>query len=617
MSNIARLLTALALCAVLPVLVPVPAGAHHPLERELSSMALLEGTQRSAFSTALAAAPPLEGVGENMRIVANVPLAPDAAVPGGANDEDFGVNGSDIELAGDYAYVGSYTQGMVLVNISSCADPTRPEDCKPFVESAYKCSGGQFDVQLNPEATVAVVAHESASEDKACHPGEEGAAIIDISDKRNPREVAFISDKKPDGSPSGVVVDGSHNVTLDWPNLYIDQYTQSYGKTEVFSLGGQPGASPSNPVKIGELAFPLLNGQSGFHDSFPLHRPDGKDLLYAASIQKSDIVDIDDPTKPRVLQTIFDPQIGISHGAEPNFNRKLLIVTDEYGGGMGVGACGGNPDAEVPEPLPGQLEQVTSLGAVHFYNLDAEGLVGAAGTDKAGIFNIVLQPNEPEQVANEAGCTSHVFWQAPDQNRMTIAWYGRGTRIVDFSDPRNPKQLGFFIPTGADTWSAKPHRGYIFAGDILRGMDVLLYTGEGGRAWPTTSGPAELQRGAVQRTGPGTGKPRVRGRRLVISRRARRARRGRAPVVVRCLQNSPCRGTLALRARGVRIGRRKLAAPARRRSVLRVRLNRRGRTLLRRHGKLRVVAIVRLEPEVGSASTRRIRVRASYPLIRR
>ena len=306
-------------------------------------MSLFEGAQHSALNTAMAVDPPLEGIGENVEIVANVPLAPDAMVPGGANDEDFSVNASDIELAGDYAYVGSYTQGMAIVNISSCDDPKRPQDCKPFVESAYKCSGGQFDVQLSPDATVAVVAHESASEDKACHPGEEGVAIIDIADKKNPREVAFISDERPDGSASGVVEDGAHNVTFDWPNLYVDQYTQTYGKTEVFSLGGQPGASPSNPVKIGELSFPLENGQSGFHDSFPDHRRDGRNLLYGASIQKSDIVDISDPTKPEVVQTILDPQVGISHGAEPNFDRSLLIVTDEYGGGSGVGACGATP----------------------------------------------------------------------------------------------------------------------------------------------------------------------------------------------------------------------------------------------------------------------------------
>jgi hypothetical protein len=585
-------------------------------------MSLFEGSQRSAISTTLGVAPPLEGVGENMEIVANVPLAPDAMVPGGANDEDFAVNASDIELAGDHAYVGSYTQGMAVINISSCNDPTRPQDCKPFVEGVYPCSGGQFDVQLNPEATVAVVAHESASADKACHPEEEGAAIIDISDKKNPREVAFISDTAPDGSATGMVEDGAHNVTLDWPNLYIDQYTQTYGKTEVFALGGQPGASPANPVKIGELPIPVENGQSGFHDSYPDHRPDGRDLLYAASIQKSDIVDIGDPTKPEVVQTILDPQLGISHGAEPNFDRSLLIVTDEYGGGSGVGACGGSPDAEVPEGAPGQFNQVASLGAVHFYNLNSDGLVGAGGTDKAGIFNITLQPNEPDQVAAQAGCTSHVFWQAPDQNRMTIAWYGRGTRIVDFSDPANPTQLGFFLPTGGDTWSAKPHRGFIFTGDIVRGMDVLRYTGEG---WPNTSGPAELQRGATQALGPGTGKPILRGRRLVITRRTRRATRRAAPVGIICRQNSPCLGRLILHARvrgrranasrRIRIGRRLLSVAAGSRKVLRVRLNRRGRALVQRRRRLRVIATVRLRPEVGSTSTERIRIRASYRLL--
>ena len=150
--------------------------------------------------------------------------------------------------------------------------------------------------------------------------------------------------------------------------------------------------------------------------------------------------------------------------------------------------------------MPGQGQQITSVGAVHFYNLNEQGLVGAAGTDKAGIFNIDLQANEPEQVQAEAGCTSHVFWQAPDQNRMTIAWYGRGTRIVDFSDPANPKQLGFFVPTGADTWSAKPHRGFIFTGDIVRGMDVLTYTGEGeGVARDIGQGRRAASRGAAQR----------------------------------------------------------------------------------------------------------------------
>ena len=489
-----RRLLVLALLGITALALPAaPASGHHPLDEEAASMWLLGGQDKSVFNELLAADPPLEGIGENMKIVANLPLAP-GTVPGGANDASFPNNAVDLELAGEHAYVGSYTQGLVIANISTCNDPTQPARCKPVVQGVYPCSGGQFDIQLSPDAKVAVMAHESASTGKKCHPGEEGVSILDVSDKSSPKEIAFISDEKPDGSSSGMVVDGAHNVTLDWPNLYVDQYTQTYGKTEVFNL-----ATPSQPKKVGELAFPVQNGQSGFHDSYPDHRPDGKHLLYGASIQKSDIVDIADPTKPKVLQTIADPQVGISHGAEPNYKRDLLIVTDEYGGGTGVGACGGNPDPDIP--LPGQGQQITSVGAVHFYKLNQQGLVGASGTDKAGIFNIQLQPNEPDQVANEAGCTSHVFWQAPDQNRMTIAWYGRGTRIVDFKDPANPKQLGFFVPEGADTWSAKPHCGFIFTGDMVRGMDVLAYTGEKGAAWPASSGKADFQRAQTQSGG--------------------------------------------------------------------------------------------------------------------
>jgi len=605
----------------------VPAAAHHPYEdtASSSSLALFGGTTRSALAKSVAETPPLTGTGQNMQLVANVPLAP-GDVPKGANDTDFSINAADIELAGDYAFVGSYVQGLVIVNISSCKDPSRPQLCKPFVQSVLKCSGGQFDVQLSPDARYVVMAHESSSASKACHPSEEGAQVIDVSNKNAPREVAFISDEKADGSPSGEIVDGAHNVTLDWPNLYIDNYTQTYPRTDVYSL-----TTPSKPRRVGQIDFISnpSNGGSGPHDSIPDHRPDGKDLLYAASIQKSDIVDIKDPSKPRVLQTITDPEVGISHGAEPSFNRKTLIVTDEYGGGSGVGACGGSPD-DPSLPLPGPLAGSKGIGAVHFYGLAKNGLVPGGAGDKQGTFNIPAQANEPAQVLAEAGCTSHVFWQALDQNRFVIAWYGRGTRVVDFSDPANPRQLAFFVATGADTWSAKPHRGFIFTGDIIRGMDVLLYKGENGRAWPTTSGPADIQRALVQGC-PSKGAAgrcprglltRTAGGRLVISRRTKRAsRRGIVRVRIACRQATTCRGRLRLsvvtrragRSKRVTIARKAFAIRPGRTVTLKVKLNKRGRRLLRIKRRLRVEAFAKLQPVPG-ANTRGLTARTLFRL---
>lgn len=409
-------------------------------------------------------AQPLTGEGENLQLVANLPLDPGTQ----------GNAASDLELHGDYAFVGSYGEGVVVVDIS---DPTKPTRAGKF-----DCPGGQNDIQLSPDGRYLALAIETTS--NKCHPGDEGTSILDVSDPTKPMEIAWIGqDELPDGS---------HNNTLDWPYLYVDQYINSYSELEIFDL-----STPSKPRKVGGIKY---NGQDSHHDLIVDHRPNGQDLAYAASINFTDVIDVTKPDQPVLRERIRDPQLTISHQAEPNFDRTLLLATDEYGGGAAGPGCGGSGEAKVPAPgIPPQFTDPASLGALHIYRLAEDGTIaGTNGLDKAGIFNIPYQPNEDPA----AGCTIHVFWQAPNENRLVTAWYGRGTRVVDFSDPANPKQLAWYVPTGADTWSAKPHRGYIFAGDIVRGLDVFKYTGEGGSAWPATAGPAELQRARVQGAAP-------------------------------------------------------------------------------------------------------------------
>jgi hypothetical protein len=405
---------------------------------------------------------PLTGEGENLQLVANLPIDPGTQ----------GYAASDLELHGNLAFVGSYGEGVVIVDISDPAKPRRV--------GRFDCPGGQNDVQLSPDGRYLALAIETTA--NKCHPGDEGTSIIDVSDPAKPMEIAWIGqDELPDGS---------HNNTLDWPYLYVDQYINTYAQLEIFDL-----TDPSKPKKIGGIDY---NGQDSHHDLIVDHRPDGKDLAYAASINFTDVIDVTNPREPVLRERIRDPQLTISHQAEPNFDRTLLLTTDEYGGGSGVGACGGRGDARVPAGdvgIPPQFSDPASLGALHIYRLAGDGTIaGVNGLDKAGVFNIPYQPNDDPN----AGCTIHVFWQAPDQNRLVTAWYGRGTRVVDFSDPANPKQLAWYVPTGADTWSAKPHNGYIFSGDIVRGLDVFKYTGEAGAKWPATAGPAEVQRARVQ-----------------------------------------------------------------------------------------------------------------------
>jgi hypothetical protein len=138
---------------------------------------------------------------------------------------------------------------------------------------------------------------------------------------------------------------------------------------------------------------------------------------------------------------------------------------------------------------------------VHFYQANADGTFFANGAAELGSWNAPAN-------ANTGACVAHVFWQAPDQNRLSQAYYRTGAFVLDFEDPMNVKMLGSFVSdAGSDYWSNKPHRGYLFAtdqdgtgsGDPLGGgLDILRYTGEGGNAWPATSGPAEIQRSARQ-----------------------------------------------------------------------------------------------------------------------
>ena len=449
-----------AVAAVLSMAVAAPASAFESKRADRLSVDKLGAVDPQ----------PLTGEGENLELIANVPIDPGSQ----------GIAASDLELHGNYAFIGSYGEGVVIVDIS---DPRNPRRVGKF-----SCPGGQNDIQLSPDGRYLALAVETTA--NKCHPNDEGTAILDVSDRANPREVAWIGQDK--------LVDGSHNNTLDWPHLYVNQYTNTYSKLEIFDL-----SNPTSPKKIGGIDY---GGQDSHHDLIVDHRPDGKSFAYAASINFSDVIDVTDPTKPVLRERIRDPQVSISHQAEPNFDRSLLLVTDEFGGGAAGPGCGGNPAATVPgsEVINPQVRDPASLGALHMYKLTPDGEIGGEnGLEKAGVFNIPYQPQDDPA----KGCTIHVFWQAPDQNRLTTAWYGRGTRVIDFSNPAQPKQLAWFIPTGGDTWSAKPHNGYIYAGDIVRGLDVYRYTGEGGAAWPATSGPAEAQRRTRPATSTQSGAP--------------------------------------------------------------------------------------------------------------
>ena len=217
----------------------------------------------------------------------------------------------------------------MIVDIS---DPRNPRRVGKF-----NCPGGQNDIQLSPDGRYLALAVETTS--NKCHPGDEGTV-----DHRRLRP-------RPRRSRSPGSARTSWSTGRTTTRSTGRTCTSTSTRTRTRSSRSSTCRTRRSPKKIGGIDY---GGQDSHHDLIVDHRPDGKSFAYAASINFSDVIDVTDPTKPVLRERIRDPQVSISHQAEPNHDRSLLLVTDEFGGGAAGPGCGGNPAATVPgsEAIP-------------------------------------------------------------------------------------------------------------------------------------------------------------------------------------------------------------------------------------------------------------------------
>jgi hypothetical protein len=142
-----------------------------------------------------------------------------------------------------------------------------------------------------------------------------------------------------------------------------------------------------------------------------------------------------------------------NHEAELSGSGRLLIATDERGGGVVPPGATCSPGVDVPN----------GNGGVHFYRTDRL-TKGGPTTPEAAWQAYARDPfgekaifRAPVRTQSEATfCTAHVFQQIPGQNRIFMGWYTQGTRVVDFVEHPNGtvsfREAGWFIPENANTW---------------------------------------------------------------------------------------------------------------------------------------------------------------------
>lgn len=147
--------------------------------------------------------------------------------------------------------------------------------------------------------------------------------------------------------------------------------------------------------------------------------------------------------------------IDFDHEAELSASGRLLIATDERGGGVVPPGATCSPTVDLEN----------GNGGLHAYSIERLSTDGPgtpadewrayAKTPAGGkaIFRVPIRTQEQASL-----CTAHVFQQIPGQNRIFMGWYTQGTQVVDFAENADGtvefKQAGWLIPENANTWTS-------------------------------------------------------------------------------------------------------------------------------------------------------------------
>lgn len=359
-------------------------------------------------------------------------------------------SGSGIWVHGDFAYVSGRDTGFHVVNLTDPASPTLESS---IVGEFYS---RDVDFLSYPNGThVAVAAGASG-----------GMHFVDVTTPAAAQLIATL--ELPDGSHNLAVVPGT--------TIVLNAASDGAGGT----ITAVDAANPWAPV----VAYQF--GDHGCHD-ITFFMSEEKQRLYCPGIQETQIFDIADLQNPVVVSRITNAFIspsgvapvpgqadpGLHHLAMVDESGETLIIGDEFTGGLGPG-CGASAAG-----------RSTPLGALWFYDISGENekapvemgsfapTVPAQGYAMGGV-NTVTSGADPVGAAFGLSCTSHFGQIIPGKNLLAMGWYRAGTILLDISDPSAVVQVDQFNE-GTNTWDVRYSNGYLFTGDMNRGLDVLTF----------------------------------------------------------------------------------------------------------------------------------------------
>jgi hypothetical protein len=411
-----------------------------------------------------------------------------------------GFVGTDIEFQSrraadgsvhDYAFVGTMGGGTRIFDIT---DPAHPTTAGRYTDPGY-----QNDVSVRGDLLVlgfdSLGLSGATSSCLQAKGSTEGG--IDIVRLWYDGNKATFTTELVDCYQSSQGSSGAHTTTIHPSGQWISVNTSFVGLDVVDIRSGTAQLAQYVPPAIVDDAHDVSFSRDGR-------------TLYSAGLDSTRIVDVTEAVNgrpARLLATIpnaatpaqgADGQvIQLSHQSDTSSDGKVLVVTDEAGGGITETGCNEGPSGKI--------------GAAHFWNIQNLGAPTKLGSWLYPNPGLSIDPLLPALAATgrtERGCTIHVFRNGGNgtagpgaiaagfdgasslpSRQLVTAHYGAGTWWLDFSgpsrsddgvaeDPRSTwgNTLGWNVMPGADTWSAKEYKGFIYTGDMARGMDVFSFT---------------------------------------------------------------------------------------------------------------------------------------------
>jgi hypothetical protein len=417
---------------------------------------------------------------------------------------------SDLAFQGSHLFQGNFYG----VNIFDISNPAHSKLLTSLV-----CPGGQGDVSVYKNLLFMSVEQpngrldcgtqgfppgppptpEQQKEKKRRPPAAQkdrfrGVRIFDISDIRNPKQVAAVQTCR-----------GSHTHTLvvdpnDKDNVYIyvsgTSFVRQPEELAGCSNGEEPDKDPntalfridvikvpvaapqdakvvSNPRVFMDARTGAMNGltNGGTHGrKGPEKAKDTNQchditvysaigLAAGACSGNGILLDIKDPVNPKRVDAVNDPNYSYWHSASFSNDGTKVVFTDEWGGGLGARCRPNDPN---------------KWGADAIFGLK---------NDKLTFESYYKMPAAQSDTEN---CVAHngSLVPVPGRDIEVQAWYQGGVSIMDFTDAAHPFEIAYFdrgpidpkvLVLGGD-WSAYWYNGYIYGSEIARGLDVFELT---------------------------------------------------------------------------------------------------------------------------------------------